>query len=177
MQREFFWPHIANDVYKTISTCSTCAWNSALPKLIKELQLLPTNGPLKFVAIDILGPLPRTRNENQYVIVMTDKYSKLTRAMQTGKTSSSHFGNVSFDSQVVLYFTPVYVQLKHGVKFNSKMFSALGTMLDVKHQTTTAFHPQTNEQVKRYNLTIVKQLRNYVAENQKYLDTYVQRLT
>jgi hypothetical protein len=35
---------------------------------------------LEQVAIDALGPLPKTRSGNRYLLVMTDRFSKITRA-------------------------------------------------------------------------------------------------
>lgn len=42
-------------------------------------------------------------------------------------------------------------------------------MLAVKYMTTTAFHPQTDWQIKQNNRLIVTQLRHYYAEKQKTL--------
>lgn len=50
--------------------------------------------PIDFVAMDILGPLSKTVQGNQCAVVITDKYSKLTWAIPTSKTSSNHMTNV-----------------------------------------------------------------------------------
>lgn len=39
--------------------------------------------------MDILGPLPRTKQGNQSVVVMTDRYAKLTSAIPTSKTNGN----------------------------------------------------------------------------------------
>lgn len=43
--------------------------------------------------------------------------------------------------------------------------------------STTAYHPLTNGQFLRYKCTLVERFRNYVSEQQKGWDTYVQPLT
>lgn len=165
---------MANDVYTTGSNCSACARNRVELKLKRRIQLFPASGPLEFIAIDILGPLPRTVNGNQLVVVMTVRYSQLTRALPSDETSSVHVENVFIDSWIVLYGILSYVLTYTEVKFTSKLFAVLCTMLRVKHQTTTACHPQTNGRVERYDRTIVSRLRNYDAENQRDWDKYVQ---
>ena len=37
----------------------------------KDLKLLPASGLLEFVAMDLLGPLPKTAHGNRHVLVMT----------------------------------------------------------------------------------------------------------
>lgn len=44
-----------------------------------KTKLFPPTGPLEDIAIDFLRPLPKTRNENEFTIVIIDRYSKLTR--------------------------------------------------------------------------------------------------
>lgn len=56
------------------------------------------------------------------------------------------------------------------------MFPTLCIVLGAKYLKTTAYHLQTNEQVKRYNHTIVTRLWNCIARSQKNQATYVQPL-
>lgn len=87
IEKRFFWSQMANYIYTTVSNYKACAWNRASPELKRQLKLLPTSSSIEFVTIDNIEPLPCTANGKQYVIVMIDKYSELTRAMPTGKTS------------------------------------------------------------------------------------------
>lgn len=128
MQREFLCPHMADDVYKNVSICSTCAWNGTLPKFKLQLQFFPASSLLELVPIDNLGALPCTVSGNQYVIVMTDRYSKLARAMPSDKTSSPNVANLFFDSWVVPYGIPAYIQTDYGMKFTCALFGTIYTM-------------------------------------------------
>lgn len=174
MRREFFWTRTANNVYTTVSSCSTCARNGTSPIIKHELQLFPTSGPFKFVAINILKPLPRILNWNHYINTLTDRYSKHTRAMPANKSSSSYLANMVFGSWVVLYDTSAYVQSKNGVQSTSELFAALCTMLGMNHLKTIAYHPQTSRHYELYNHTIMTRLQHYVANNQTGWHTYVQ---
>lgn len=67
---------MADDVYTTINSGSSCARSGISPMLKREPQLFPANGPLKFVVTDILGILlllPHTLSGNHKLIVMTDR--------------------------------------------------------------------------------------------------------
>lgn len=78
---------MANEVYNTVSNCVAYAQNCGRKRLKRKMQLLLADGPLELVAIDILVSLPRTLNRNQHVIVMTERYVKLTRAIPAKKKS------------------------------------------------------------------------------------------
>lgn len=77
--------------------------------------MLPANSLLKFVAIIILGHLLRIVKGNKYVIVMTDRYSNLERAIETGKTSYSYKMNVFFVPLIAAYGIPTNVLTDYGV--------------------------------------------------------------
>lgn len=54
---------MANDAYATVDACESCTRNNARYKGQHPLQVFPPSRPLHFVAMNILGALPRTANE------------------------------------------------------------------------------------------------------------------
>lgn len=48
-----------------------------------QLELFFMHGPPEYVGTDILGLQPKTKDGNQLVINMTDRYTELTKAQQT----------------------------------------------------------------------------------------------
>ena len=50
-------------------------------------------------------------------------------------------------------------------------------MLGTASNYTSPYHPQTNGQVERYNRTLVRQLRCYIAEHQTEWDSHLSRFT
>lgn len=94
MQREFLWPHMSIDKNTTASNCSICARNGVKSELKIELKLFPASSLLYFVTINSFAHSRRALKGNQYVVVMTDRYSKRTQAMSTSKPSSYFVTNV-----------------------------------------------------------------------------------
>ena len=48
--------------------------------------------PLEFVAIDIFGELITTKQGNRYILVISDRYSKLVRTVPLKKITAAHIG-------------------------------------------------------------------------------------
>ena len=67
LRREYYWPHLASDVAATVRGCRTLAMNWVkLGKHLNRLRLFPAMRPLESLAIDILGPLPKTKTGKRF---------------------------------------------------------------------------------------------------------------
>ena len=131
------------------------------------MRLFSTTCPLEFLAMDLLGPLRRTHQGNEYVLVITDRCTKLCRSVPLRNTKAVTVATVFLYLWAYAYGVPSYVLTDNGPQFAAKFFEAVCTMIGIKHVFTTAYHPQTNGQVERFNKTIAARLRLYVAEHQK----------
>jgi Integrase zinc binding domain len=75
IRRTYFWLNMAEDVLETVFQCDACARNRiTLSRRTNPLGLFPANAPLQSVSMDILGPLPETRNGNRFMLVIADMY-------------------------------------------------------------------------------------------------------
>lgn len=132
---------MANDIYTTVSNCSSSVRNRIKPTLKKHLHLFSAFSSLIFVSTDVLGAIPCIADGCQCVNFMADRYSKLTQASPTDITSSDHVANVFFDSWIFPYFISTYVLSDNIMQFTSKLFATLCTLLVVKHLTATRIIP------------------------------------
>ncbi|CDF38306.1 unnamed protein product [Chondrus crispus] len=178
LRREYYWPHLASDAFATVRNCTSwAATRGTLFKNQKDLRLFPAAGPMEFVAMDLLGPLPKTAHGNQHVLVITDRFSKLTHSIPLRTTTASVVASAFLDNWVYVYGAPRYMLTDNGPQFAAKFFDAVCALLGVRPYLTTAYHPQTNGQTERFNRTLVQRLRHYVEEHQRDWDDYVQPLT
>ena len=178
LRREYYWPHMANDAYATVRNCTSCAaTRGTLVKKQMDLKLFPAAGPLEFFAMDLLGPLPKTVHGNQHVLVITDRFTKLTRRIPLWTTTASVVANAFLDNCIYVYGAPRFVLTDSSPQFAAKFFDAVCALLGMQHYLTTVYNPQTNGQTERFNRTLVQRLRNYFKEHQRDWDDYVQPLT
>jgi transposase InsO family protein len=178
MRRRFFWPRMAADVTKTVRSCATCAKNRIKERTRTSfLKLFPASAPLEYVAINIHGPLPKTSHGNRFLLVMTDRFSKLTRTVPLRTTTALVCARAFCDHWVYAYGAPRHVLTDNGPQFTAKFFHAVCRELGIEKAFATAYHPQINGQVERFNRTILNSLRGYIAENQKNWDEFTSALT
>lgn len=81
---------MANDAFATVWNCASCAaTQESLLQDQKDLKLFTAAGPFEFVAMDLLGLLPKTSYRNRHVIVMTDPFNKWTYIISMRTTTAS----------------------------------------------------------------------------------------
>ncbi|XP_048748044.2 uncharacterized protein LOC125660258 [Ostrea edulis] len=70
----FFWPGIFDDTKKYCRSCPKCQKGTSKTKVSKVplIQIPRIDVPFQRIAIDMVGPLPRTKRGNQYVLVICD---------------------------------------------------------------------------------------------------------
>ena len=178
LRQDFYWRFMANDVFETVRRCLSCAKSKGTSKQAQRfLKLFPANGPFEFVAMDILGPLPKTSHGKQYVLVITDRYTKLARAIPMKKTTAPLVAAAFLQNWIYPYGIPESLLTDNGPQFISQFFAIVCAALGIRRVPITAYHPQTNGQTERYNKTLAARLRHYVNEHQTDWDIYVQPLT
>ena len=178
LREKFYWPFMAGDAIAHVSSCRSCAKaRGLLRKKQHKTVLFPPRGPLADIAMDLLGPLPMTKNGNQFILVITCRYSKLTRSIPMSKTTAPFIATSTLNHWILPYGIPESILTDNGSQFIAEFFKTVCYILGIKRKTTTAYHPQTNGQAERYNKTIAARLRHYVSEHQDNWDMFVQPLT
>lgn len=115
--------------------------------------------------MEIFRPQLRTAKENQHVVIITNGYSKLARAVSAARVATTDTEIILLKNWIFPYVVPSYVILEKGAQFVSKYLVTFGAHLLRKHLIRTAFHPLTYGNDERYSKAIVAHLCCYVAGN------------
>lgn len=120
MRRDYYWPNMTSNVYKTVSNFRSWDMNSAVPKQKRHVRLFPATIPSELVAINILRSLAKTTKGNRNIVIIIDKFSKLTLAVPTPEITTTAVEWIFFDAWVILYSIPSYQLTDNGTKFVKK---------------------------------------------------------
>lgn len=178
LRQGFYWRFMANDVHQTVPdfrSCDKTRGTTNRPKNV--MKLFPAKGPLECVEMDILGPFPQTHCGNQFVLFITDRYSKLNRAVPMGKKTAPYVAGAFMSLWVYPYGIPAFLLVENGPQCIAQFFAMMCNLLGISNLTTTTYHPETNGQAERYKCTLVIRLRHYVTEKQNDRDFHLDPLT
>lgn len=136
------WPSLYRDVRKLVQGCHECKRSKPNQNARRgELQSSREDHPLDKVFIDYLGPLPRTKEGNRYLLVVVDAFSrfvwllpsKSTNTQVTIKLLSGIFG---------VFGSPKVLVSDNAPAFVSKEFKRFCFNSAISHITTIPYYPQ-----------------------------------
>ncbi|GFV19735.1 retrovirus-related Pol polyprotein from transposon 412 [Trichonephila clavipes] len=77
VREHFYWNNVRSDVEKSCRTCDPCAARKDPIKRIRgRLQLYNVGAPFERIALNILGPIPKTSDGNNNILVVMDYFTK-----------------------------------------------------------------------------------------------------
>jgi len=101
MRRLYYWPSMVSDTYSTNSKCTTCVQNRlSLRRHTSPLTLFPATKPLSDLSVDIFGPIPATKAGNRFILVITDRFSKLTKCVALLRITAISVASAIIDAWV-----------------------------------------------------------------------------
>ena len=109
-----------------------------------------------------MGPLPLTSRGNQYMLVVTDLFTKWVEAFPLADTTATTLATILMNNIVCRYGVPAYLHSDQGANLCSTVVQELCRLLGIHHTRTSAYHPKDNGQVERMNRTIEG---TYVSQN------------
>jgi len=166
------------DLYKHVEQCPVCAKNRLSErKHTTVMNIFTADEPFSGLAMDFLGPLFTSKGGHKHVLVICDRFIKLTRAIPLREATALTVASAFLDTWVAAYGIPDTVLTDNGPQFASVYYQGILGLLGIASNYTSPYHPQTNGQVERYNRTVVRQLRCYVAQHQAECDSHLSLLT
>ena len=176
LKESYFWPKMSFSVENHVSTCPQCQLVKATTQKRSGLMSpLPVpKRPWEMFNMDLIVPLPDS-NGYDAIVVFVCLYSKMVHVVPTRTT-------VTAAQLAIIYLHEVY--RLHGVskvcvsdrdsKFTSAFWQAFHALLGTKLNISSAYHPQTDGQTERMNITLEHIIRAYFYERHdlwaEYLD-------
>ena len=119
--------------------------------------------------MDIVGPLPRSRSGNRYVLVICDYATRYPEAIALHSIDAEHVAEelIKVFSRVGV---PQEILTDQGSNFTSQLLAELYRLLHVHPIRTSPYHPQTDGLVERFNQTLKVVLRKTATSKGKDWD-------
>ena len=157
IQERYYWPNMTADIKNHVDSCLPCAQNNYRrqkpPGSLKPMP--PPEGIWRLLSRDFHGPIsPTSTKGNRYIISLTDVLSKFVITKAVKDCSASTAVQFLINDVILKYGTPTGILTDNGTHFTSQLTNKLFESLGVTHLYSTTYHPQTNGQIERFNVTM-----------------------
>lgn len=177
IKQSYYWPNIIEDVKSYVKNCELCAKFKVSHKLPfglmgshREVTL-----PWQIIAIDLMGPFPKSKKCNTMLLVITCLFSKFTLLfpLRTGKADKIC---EILESQFLLFGSPQKIICDNGKQFDSHIFKELANKFNTKIWYTPNYHPQGNP-TERVNRVVGTMIATFLkSKNHNEWDLHLQEL-
>uniref|UniRef100_A0A669CBL6 Gypsy retrotransposon integrase-like protein 1 n=1 Tax=Oreochromis niloticus TaxID=8128 RepID=A0A669CBL6_ORENI len=170
--RNFFWPGLKKHVAAYCRSCATCQLVGKPNKPIPPAPLSPIpvmSEPFEKVILDCVGPLPRRKAGNQYILTIMCSATRFPEAipLRTVKAKAVIKALIRFFS---VFGLPKIIQTDQGTNFMSRVFAQVVDELHAKHVTSSPYHPESQGALERFHQTLKVMLRKFCLESGKEWD-------
>ena len=178
MQRKYYWYRMADDLKLWIQTCEVCQMRKKPGKPAKAPLTIHLSGmPNERVALDVLGPLAPSAAGNTCILVITDHFSKYTKAIAMPNQQATTIAAVLDKEWISIFGAPRTIHSDQGSAFESDLFQELCKLLQIEKTRTTAYHPQGNSQCERFNSTLLNMIHAHASKDPVHWDTNLHHIT
>ena len=174
MKKRFYWPGMSEDVARWCQECQLCTGRKPGPGKGKSaLKQIKVYQPMSVVAVDILGPLPRTNNGNEYIIVCGCYYTKWKEAFAVPNQTAATVADKLVQEVFLKLGVPAQLHTDQGRNFESDLFKAICDLLGVEKTRTVPYNPKSDGMIERFNRTLATMLSMFVDENKTDWDDHL----
>ena len=174
INQAFYWPNMRQVIQEMCRKCDRCAVRKPpLKNNRAPLKQYLVGEPMERIAIDILGPLPRTRQGNRFVLVISDYFTKYAEAVALPDFEAETVAKAVVEQFICRFGTPRQLHSDRATNFESKVFQNVCKLLNIHKTRTTSRNPQSDGMVERFNRTLATMLTMYCESKQNTWDQHL----
>ena len=171
--RHWWWPSMYADVTKFCQSCPQCIVVNSTGRVNKPpLHPIPVQRPFQIFGVDVMD-LPLTKSGNRHVVVFQDFLTKWPLVYPVKDQRAITIAKLLVQEVIPTFGVPEAVLSDHGTNLLSHLVLDLCRMMGIQKFNTTAYHPQCDGMVERFNRTLKTILRKHAAVFGEEWDTYL----
>ena len=106
--------------------------------------------PNEMVYFDIVGPFPKARSGNEYILTLIDSFTRWPVACPIENKTSNVIAQKIFQEWICNFGLPEAIFSDRAKEFKA-VVSSLAQKLGIRQYATTGYQPQANGQVERFH--------------------------
>ena len=162
LNRHYWWMGMRRDINAWCRACTKCATRNMGPPVRPKLTPIPVGGPFDMVGVDVLQ-LPKTKRGNRYAVVFMDYLTKWPEVYAVPDQTAPTLARLFVEEVISRHGVPSRLLSDRGPSFLSKLMLSVCKCLGVEKVNTSAYHPQCDGLVERFNRTLTDMLAKSVS--------------
>lgn len=174
----YFWPSMQKDVSNFVTCCDVCLSYKYPNHATLGTMGRPKNcsRPFQMISVDLVGPLPISRKQNTFLLVITCCFSKYTMLFPIRRATADIICNILEDKIFLVHGIPSTIIMDNGKQFISNTLKKLFSTYKIPNIFYTPFYtPQVN-MVERYNKTVVTAISTFIDNDHRSWDTQIPKI-
>lgn len=128
------------------------------------------------LSVDLVGPLPTTRKQNTFLLVLTCCFSKYCLLFPIRRATAEIISRIIEENVFLVHGIPSTIIMDNGKQFTSNMMRNLFSFYNIPNvYFTPLYTPQVNT-VERYNRTIMTAVSTFVENDHRSWDTNIPKI-
>lgn len=168
-----WWPTVRKDTWSHVRECQICqTCKPSNKKPAGFLQSTTVKEPGEMLGLDLMGPFPRSKKGNSYLLVIVDYYTKWVELFSLKDSKTPKIVSILIQDIFTRWGTPQHLLSDRGPQFTSQLLSEVCKTWGVIQKLTTSYHPQTNL-TERVNRTLKTMIASFVGNNHQLWDQWL----
>ena len=168
LQRHYWWPGMRTDIRKWCQSCLVCASRRVGTAQKPPLSPIPVAGPFDCIGVDVIQ-FPCSYDGNKYAVVFMDYLTKWPEVFAVANQTAETIAHALVEV-ISRHGVPAKLLSDRGANFLSDLLQEVYLLLGIKKVNTSAYHPQCDGLVERFNRTLTDMLAKTVDHSGRNWD-------
>ena len=171
--RRWWWDRMYSDALEYCKSCPECATVTGGGRVAKPpLHPIHVERPFQILGVDVME-LPKTTSGNKYALVFQDYLTKWPMVFAMPDQKSTRIVDILVHEVMPLVGVPESLLSDRGTNLLSFIMKDVCSLLGIEKLNTTAYHPQCDGLVERFNRTLKTMLCKHAARYGNQWDKYL----
>ena len=143
IRSRYFWPQMYENIREYVKSCDACQQRGK-PQGKHELNPIEVHTLFYQIGIDFVGPLPKTKKGNRYIIIAIDYLTKWPEAKAVPNAIAEETEKFIYEDIICRHDCSQIILTDRGTYFNNQLIKGLTKQFNIKHLLLFPYHSQTN---------------------------------
>ena len=179
LKLRFYWPKMAEDVQNLLRSCKSCQLNKEQihPNHEELYPIEKSASPFEHLHMDIIGPVVPSTRGSKYILSIIDGFSKYLLCFPMRDQTAITVTRILINHVISKYGVPKFITSDQGRNFMSQILKDISDIFGFQQLFSVAYHQAANGQIERANRVVKTILSNYVDNDGRNWEDYLQLAT